>query len=89
MSAVTIKQLFYYPVKSCAGVEVSEAQVSATGLLHDRRWMVVDANGTFVDFSERGPSSPWLFRVSPTECCRSRRRMFRSSPYRQTPGSRA
>jgi uncharacterized protein YcbX len=53
MPAVTIKQLFYYPVKSCAGVEVSEAQVSATGLLHDRRWMVVDADGMFVTQRER------------------------------------
>jgi uncharacterized protein len=53
MSSVTIKQLFYYPVKSCAGVEVAEAQVGATGLRHDRRWMVVDANGMFVTQRER------------------------------------
>lgn len=53
MSSVTVKQLFYYPVKSCAGVEVSEAQVSASGLLHDRRWMVVDASGVFVTQRER------------------------------------
>jgi uncharacterized protein YcbX len=53
MSSVTIKQLFYYPVKSCAGVEVAEAQVGATGLRHDRRWMVVDANGMSVTQRER------------------------------------
>jgi uncharacterized protein YcbX len=64
MSAVTIKQLFYYPVKSCAGVEVSEAQVSATGLLHDRRWMVVDGNGTFVTQRERSELALVVPRVA-------------------------
>jgi uncharacterized protein YcbX len=53
MSPVTIKQLFYYPVKSCAGIEVIDAQVGATGLLHDRQWMVVDANSVFVTQRER------------------------------------
>jgi hypothetical protein len=59
--SVTIKQLFYYPVKSCAGVEVSEAHVGASGLLNDRRWMIVDGGGTFVTQRER----PELARVFP------------------------
>lgn len=43
-----IAQLFVYPVKSCAGVEVSEALLTEAGLDLDRAWMVVDANGSFV-----------------------------------------
>lgn len=53
MSSMSIKHLFYYPVKSCAGIEVAEAEVVASGLLHDRRWMVVDEAGMFVTQRER------------------------------------
>lgn len=40
-----VARLFVYPVKSCAGVELSEALVAETGLDLDRSWMVVDARG--------------------------------------------
>jgi len=40
-----IARLFAYPVKSCAGVELGEAVLTATGLDLDRAWMVVDAQG--------------------------------------------
>jgi uncharacterized protein len=43
-----ISRLFVYPVKSCAGVEVTEAVLTETGLDLDRAWMVVDAEGQFV-----------------------------------------
>jgi len=43
-----IARLFVYPVKSCAGVEVTEALLTETGLDLDRAWMVVDAQGDFV-----------------------------------------
>src|SRR3954462_3902316 len=43
-----IARLFVYPVKSCAGVEVTEALLTDTGLDLDRAWMVVDAQGEFV-----------------------------------------
>jgi uncharacterized protein len=44
----SIARLFVYPVKSCAGVEVSEAVLTETGLDLDRAWMVVDDKGEFV-----------------------------------------
>ncbi|MCW5653088.1 MOSC N-terminal beta barrel domain-containing protein [Hydrogenophaga sp.] len=44
----TIDQLWVYPVKSCAGVALTEAELTDTGLLYDRAWMVVDAQGEFV-----------------------------------------
>ncbi|WP_427913795.1 MOSC domain-containing protein [Ramlibacter sp. MMS24-I3-19] len=40
-----IARLFAYPVKSCAGVELTEAVLTETGLDLDRAWMVVDAKG--------------------------------------------
>jgi len=47
-----IARLFVYPVKSCAGVEVTEAELTETGLDLDRAWMVVDAEGEFVSQRE-------------------------------------
>ncbi|MGV3728043.1 MOSC domain-containing protein [Hydrogenophaga sp.] len=44
----TIAQLWVYPVKSCAGISLSEAELTDTGLLYDRAWMVVDEDGEFV-----------------------------------------
>jgi Uncharacterized Fe-S protein len=46
--ATRIARLFIYPVKSCAGVELSEALLTETGLDLDRAWMVVDEQGEFV-----------------------------------------
>jgi uncharacterized protein YcbX len=47
MDAV-VGSLFVYPVKSCRGIAVDEAEVDRRGLRHDRRWMIVDAAGEFV-----------------------------------------
>lgn len=47
VSAV-ISQLYVYPVKSCAGVQVQEVLLTETGLEFDRAWMVVDAQGQFL-----------------------------------------
>jgi uncharacterized protein YcbX len=44
----TIAEIWVYPVKSCAGIRVPEAELTDTGLLYDRAWMVVDADGEFV-----------------------------------------
>lgn len=43
-----IDQLWIYPVKSCAGIAVPEAELTPTGLRWDRHWMVVDSEGEFV-----------------------------------------
>jgi len=43
-----IARLFVYPIKSCAGAELSEAVLTETGLDLDRAWMVVDPQGEFV-----------------------------------------
>ena len=44
----TIDQLWVYPIKSCAGIALPEAELTETGLAFDRTWMVVDSEGEFV-----------------------------------------
>ncbi len=43
-----VAALWVFPVKSCAGIAVQQAVLTATGLAHDRAWMVVDAVGEMV-----------------------------------------
>ena len=48
----SITSLTLYPIKSCAGIALSSALLTETGLsfatVHDREWMVVDQNGLFL-----------------------------------------
>jgi len=48
----TIEELWVYPVKSCAGIQLRESELTDTGLLYDRAWMVVDSQGEFVSQRE-------------------------------------
>lgn len=43
-----IARLFIYPIKSCAGVELTDALLTETGFDLDRSWMVVKDGGMFV-----------------------------------------
>ncbi|NEQ97751.1 MAG: MOSC domain-containing protein [Cyanothece sp. SIO2G6] len=45
---LTLTELHIYPIKSAAGIDLSQATVQPRGLEYDRRWMVVDANGKFM-----------------------------------------
>jgi uncharacterized protein YcbX len=45
---VTLSGLYVYPIKSCAGISLQRSELTATGLLHDRRWMLVDETGEFM-----------------------------------------
>ncbi len=56
-----IARLFVYPIKSCAGVELSEALLIETGLDLDRAWMVVDSEGEFLSQRE----APRLALIQP------------------------
>lgn len=47
-AAMRIGGLYRYPVKSCAPLPTEAAVVEPRGLAHDRRWMVVDADGRFI-----------------------------------------
>lgn len=55
----TLSAIAIYPVKSCAPIACTEAVVEARGLVGDRRWMIVDAQGQFVTARKH----PRLLRV--------------------------
>ncbi|XP_008821992.1 mitochondrial amidoxime-reducing component 1 isoform X1 [Nannospalax galili] len=48
----TVAQLWIYPIKSCKGVAVSEAECTAMGLRHghlrDRFWLVINEEGNMI-----------------------------------------
>lgn len=46
--SVTLSALHIYPVKGLRGISLEAARCTDRGLEHDRRWMVVDAGGTFI-----------------------------------------
>jgi uncharacterized protein YcbX len=43
-----LSDIFVYPVKSLAGIRVSQWEVVETGLKYDRQWMLIDENGAFL-----------------------------------------
>src|SRR3954464_5225790 len=48
VSVARVAALTYYPVKGLAGVSVNRSQVSGIGLRHDRTFMLVNPDGSFV-----------------------------------------
>lgn len=56
---VTLVELIVYPVKSCRGIAVGTATVTARGLAHDREWLVVDEDGRFLTQREY-PQLAWV-----------------------------
>ncbi len=56
-----VSALYVHPVKSCAGVRVSELTLDALGAVDDRRFMLVDPPGNFV--SQRRHPQLALVRV--------------------------
>ena len=43
--AARIESIWVYPIKSCAGIQLNESEITIDGLLWDRNWMVVDREG--------------------------------------------
>ena len=54
-----ITQLFIYPVKSCAGIEINQSTMTPTGLQMDREWMIVDQDGMFLT-QRQIPHMVWI-----------------------------
>ena len=53
VSDARIAALYCYPLKSARGMEMATARLTATGLEHDREWMIVDARDRFVTQREQ------------------------------------
>ena len=45
---IRVSGLFIYPIKGTKGIPLDQAELSDRGLMHDRRFMVVDAAGEFL-----------------------------------------
>lgn len=52
MSTLKISDLWIYPIKSLAGIQLTTSKVENRGLEYDRRWVLVDENGVFVNQRE-------------------------------------
>ena len=48
MTALTLSEMYIYPIKSAAGIALNEARMTSRGLEYDRRWMVVNSQGNFM-----------------------------------------
>jgi uncharacterized protein len=59
---VQVEQLFIHPVKGCRALPVQQAALRATGLHHDREFLIVDENGVFMTQREL----PILARLAAT-----------------------
>jgi len=59
---VRIAALYVYPVKSCKGTELTQAQLTRTGLQGDRHWMLVNRSGKFLTQREL----PRMALIKPT-----------------------
>ena len=46
--ACTLSALSVYPLKSCAGISLSQSLLGPTGLDYDREWMITDAHGDMI-----------------------------------------
>lgn len=61
MTSLTVSEIYFYPVKSLAGISVSEWELDVFGLRFDRRWMVVTPEGTFLTQREL----PQMAKIQP------------------------
>ncbi|MCY0966574.1 MOSC domain-containing protein [Parathalassolituus penaei] len=56
---LVITGLFVYPVKSCAGMSVDSLELSAEGVVGDRRYMIVAPDGRFLT-QRQLPAMAWI-----------------------------
>src|SRR5258708_6477127 len=48
MGHLRLSDIWIYPIKSLGGIRLKSSKVLEKGLLHDRRWMLVDEEGNFM-----------------------------------------
>jgi uncharacterized protein YcbX len=64
MNDLFLQDIYIYPIKSLGGIPLQQAEVQATGLQYDRRWMLTDENGNFL--SQRAFPEMAMLQVSIT-----------------------
>lgn len=48
MSELRLSEIWIYPVKSLGGIQLDSAKVAEKGLEYDRRWMLINGDGSFM-----------------------------------------
>mmetsp|Transcript_4298 Transcript_4298/g.6498 ORF Transcript_4298/g.6498 Transcript_4298/m.6498 type:complete len:295 (-) Transcript_4298:474-1358(-) len=56
-----VSEVIHYPIKSCAGINLSRGEVSDLGLKNDREWAITDQNQNIITLRE----DPRLYRLQP------------------------
>lgn len=62
MNTPKLSALIIYPLKSAAGISLTQSPLDSTGLRYDRRWMLIDSNNNFL--SQR--QFPKMALISPS-----------------------
>jgi uncharacterized protein len=62
MTALTLSEIWIYPIKSLGGIRLKKARIMEKGIEYDRRWMLVDENGQFL--TQRVLPQMSLFKLS-------------------------
>jgi len=65
MNHYTLSDLIIYPIKSLAGIHLNHWQVTRTGLMYDRQWMLIDNERQFL--SQRRLSKMALIKTALTD----------------------
>lgn len=65
-STPVVEAIFIYPIKSCQGIAVKSADMSATGFLHDRRWCIVSDLHNEAHVENQFEMHPKLASIKPT-----------------------
>lgn len=45
---VAIESIYFYPIKSLEAIRIQKAEITTTGILYDREWMIVNEVGDFL-----------------------------------------
>ncbi|GGI25378.1 MOSC domain-containing protein [Pedobacter mendelii] len=48
MNKFYLSEIYIYPIKSLGGISVNECLIEKKGLQYDRRWVLIDKEGTFI-----------------------------------------
>lgn len=63
MGKKVVSEIWIYPVKSMGGIALTSARVLRKGIEHDRRWMLIDQDNTFL--TQRAHAAMALFKCVP------------------------
>lgn len=63
--SIHLSEIYIYPIKGLAGIQVPDARVQMRGLQYDRRWMLVNEAGRFVSQREFAQMALIGTRIAP------------------------